>query len=825
MILLLVAIGFTPGTASAARHHAPATPTPTPTATATPTPTATATPTPTATATAVPLLANLKTGQQIVSDFQIHWSVVALLLPLIFWKYTATFLRAIAAAIESRAFTVDVGTFKVTIGERPLDTSIDQTRLFSLSPFELDPLPDRPSALTAIEPQKAYVFSDFVASVWEDSHKDQGEQMRAALRELTAACEKLKTLDAVKRELLKYVQQLEKVRFLKVSDFSILLDAQEPLRKELENMALKDLPDDKENHLILYAAGLAYAHRGDWALATQFLETIAVEKEEGHQLDDKEKIAVKDKKPHYYPACDAWIGSAYHKHVVDLLSKDSKDFVVRVEELLNFGKAADKAIEEIKSTNEWPTRFGVSAENAGYYKRELWKSLGFLYSFLGDYSKHENQTYFDEALSYLERSNKEVDGDRPTPLDRNNLADVYRQLGKMDKAKELVNQALREMASPDPSFYNTQAWIFWNERQPISAFLALQQYGEDEADKADDPQDLEQYVQNQIFAAKLAANISDESRPSYLALGASRLDAARLFVNRKKERLGQSSVEKLLTEIEELLGYLYLELPGKEELAVEAFDRLKTMTLTAEPNAQIQWRRKLGRAKAYTRLARAQRRRSSSSLAEPYWTSANSILSGCDKDLESFALTRDVITEAVARARNFRLRLDTVVAVQALGEESFCEGRTDATGTLLHLQEAILSTLRTAVDTDEELKGQLDGDLQEMRSQVRFYEAHYSFLAGRNMIKKRGSAMRRRSTSCEPTLTSRAASTANLTAASIWRWVRDCCRPHWRQKPATRLCTTKPSPPWSALLLPASPRCEARPSMLCARLICCAIPC
>jgi hypothetical protein len=104
--------------------------------------------------------------------------------------------------------------------------------------------------------------------------------------------------------------------------------------------------------------------------------------------------------------------------------------------------------------------------------------------------------------------------------------------------------------------------------------------------------------------------------------------------------------------------------------------------------------------------------------------------------MQAFALDRQ--DRAARRARNFRLRLDTVVALQALGEESFCEGRTDATEILLDQENTILRTLRDAMETDDGLKEYLDGGLQEMRTQVRFYEAHYSFLIGRLTIRKKG---------------------------------------------------------------------------------------
>src|SRR5712692_1963829 len=110
--------------------------------------------------------------------------------------------------MEDRAVTVDVGTVKVQVAERPIDPSEDQTTLFSRSPFEIekDPVLDRSSILSEIAPQLEFQVSDYVARVW--SKRDGGTAaaaMRQARDTLAAACGNAQTLQTVRPALVPFV--------------------------------------------------------------------------------------------------------------------------------------------------------------------------------------------------------------------------------------------------------------------------------------------------------------------------------------------------------------------------------------------------------------------------------------------------------------------------------------------------------------------------------------------------------------------------------------------------------------------------------------------
>jgi hypothetical protein len=95
----------------------------------------------------------------------------------------------------------------------------------------------------------------------------------------------------------------------------------------------------------------------------------------------------------------------------------------------------------------------------------------------------------------------------------------------------------------------------------------------------------------------------------------------------------------------------------------------------------------------------------------------------------------DIGVPVSRRSRHFRLRLDTVVAIQALAEESFCEGKRQAARDLLDQENTILLSLRTHLDTDAALQQSLGNELAEIRAQVRLYEAQRCFLLGRILIR------------------------------------------------------------------------------------------
>jgi len=712
--------------------------------------TATATPavssTPTATATAVPPLAYAKEVQQIATGFMsgITWTIVALLLPVIFWRSFSKLLRGLAAAMETRGFAFDLPGFKVTVSELPLDVSIDQTRLYS--PFDLEvALDDKPSDLGQIEPQKAYDLTDRVAVYWTMSpeHRDKAHNLKVGFKALGDKLDSASSWENIREETLQYAKNLEAARFLKAGNFVELLERRAGwLKDRLCELKTDKLESDRDNFLIFFAAGIAYAQKGKWEDAKPFVEKISF---------------ASDSTPRYHPAGGAWLATEYHIHAKQVFDKtpsltvDSSDFVGPVNALLEKANTIEIAMTAIPDAQTWSERFGVSKDNSHYYKRELWKAIGFINSFLGDYSQDraKKETYLSQGEEYLSRcaqTNNDNKDDPPSPLDFNNFADMLRERGRnrLAQATETINLALKLARAPDPHFYNTQAQIFWKKDEPFRAILALQQYGapEAEAEVAKGGRgDVEQYLRNQILAARYAANTPGSARVLCISAAADLLKNTWAFVDRNKkrlEKLGIKDLTQIEAEILELLGYLYLDLSGKEQPAVEAFDRLEE--LKARAVSEVTWRRELGRAKAYTHLARQERRRSSSKAAQQYWEAANSILSS--EGVEKF-----VNAQSSQKALDFKLRLDTVAALQALAEESYCERRGDATQELLKEEHKILGTLRTGVENDRQLQDALDreidpvteqpvkGALEKMRSRVRLYEAHESFLSGRLAIR------------------------------------------------------------------------------------------
>jgi tetratricopeptide (TPR) repeat protein len=383
---------------------------------------------------------------------------------------------------------------------------------------------------------------------------------------------------------------------------------------------------------------------------------------------------------------------------------------------------------------DWLKAFPVSPQNAPFYQRELAKVLGTLFSILGEYAtvKHQQDQYYQRAEQYFSRCIGYIGAEGPSPLDYNNLADLYRQENKCDLAQTQMGIAFQLMGDKyDPAFYHTRAAILWKLDQPLKALLQLQQYTEADAENAQ-PQDIEQYIDNQIFAAKLAANVRHTARSSYIALSASLLEEARSFVKRKASLLGESTTNELLAKIEELLGFAYLELQGNEYGAADTFQHLLEIPGLTVSKATL-WRWKLGCSKALTRLARSVRYRSSAQAAEPHWAAARQLLSGSAQSIGDFALSDDIALPR--RAFNFRLRLDTVVALQSLAEESFRESRRDEAQTLTDDAHTILLTLRSSLEHDAPLKqfvGQNEFD--ELKSQMRFYEAQASYMLGRIAI-------------------------------------------------------------------------------------------
>ena len=197
-----------------------------------------------------------------------------------------------------------------------------------------------------------------------------------------------------------------------------------------------------------------------------------------------------------------------------------------------------------------------------------------------------NDDLLHQAEADLVECAAPIDGDPDSPLDHNNLADLYRQMGDAArrngepvavqnayyaKAHAQLDQACAVDPS-DPAFCHTRAMVYFSQRRYEDALGALEQCNEGRADQAS-AGDIEQYVVNQMLAAKLLLAATPDDAPPDLARITWVLERARQFTHKYRLALGDNA-DDLLATVEELLGDAYLQWPRREAAAVDAFDRL-----------------------------------------------------------------------------------------------------------------------------------------------------------------------------------------------------------------------------------------------------------
>ena len=612
----------------------------------------------------------------------IGWAIVALVLLLVFQCQLREILKTLATAMQDRGVTLDVLSVKVQIAERALDASEERVVLFSGWPLEIveEASLDRPGALGEIVPQRKFPVTDTVAQYWKATHAAETNKLSEARDRLEARCRGAHDFAGARSALVEFARALEVARFLDASILVDLLDRDPVLREGIRSLKPGDVPGAVDDYVILHAAGVAYAQRSRWASAIELLD----------------KIAWKGETFSYVPAADTWLACAYHATLTALEQKHRDgdfeqvlpELSTEVKKLLTQGRGLASAMD---SAETWRALPRLRA-NVGYYRREVLKSIGEIASILLDYAvaPEDKATYRQETEGALKRCCEEIAHEPPSPLDWNNLADVYRQQGRYAEAHETLDQAGPQL---DPAFQNTRALIFHGENKPLQGLLALQRYGEAQASAASD-QDLAQYVENQILAAKLAAAIEPRMSPPHLAQAADLLEAVRQFVDGSEKRR-RAVEDEQRAEIDALLGFTYLQLPGRETAAVEAFARLAARGYGA--GAAVRWRRRLGHARALTRLARSQRRAFSSEHGAQSRKDAAAVLTDSGNALKQFGL--DTGVALARRDHHLRLHLDTAIAWQALAEETFSQGAwqtaredRDQGGTILGGPETVLAT-------------------------------------------------------------------------------------------------------------------------------------
>src|SRR5262249_16426303 len=143
-------------------------------------------------------------------------------------------------------------------------------------------------------------------------------------------------------------------------------------------------------------------------------------------------------------------------------------------------------------------------------------------SIVGEYStaRAERKAYYGQAREALRQCTTALDGDPPSSMDHNNLADLHRQIGDVARdsgepedatahyqlARVAIDEAFAAAAlagqPADAIFYGTRALIWHRLEQSARALVTLLEYGEAEARRAD-WQDLETYIDNQVLAVQL----------------------------------------------------------------------------------------------------------------------------------------------------------------------------------------------------------------------------------------------------------------------------------------------------------------------------------
>lgn len=661
--------------------------------------------------------------QSFISAIFINWVFIVFVVLYWFRDSIRKVLDRFAEAMGGGGVTLDVYNLKLQIADRLIEVSDDSTTFFSPSPFEIKTGPARDEATTLgeIVPQLTFAFTDYVAKLWskEPLGLTATHEMEAASRTLSQACQQTSKFQDVKSALVDFAKNLEETRFLEANGLMALLDKHQFLRDGIEQIQPGNGDGQTlrlEDFLILHCTAIVYAHKKKWSRAKALLD----------------KIEWKNDAPYYVPAGNVWLACAYHEYIESLesnskLDPDSSKFFADVDVLLSRG---GQVFDEMSKV-DWNT-FSCISIPPGYYKRELLKIRGNIASILGDYSNVPEKTneYYDLAEWALKECTKTIDGDPPSPLDHNNLADLYRQTGKCTEAHQELEKALSESKEPDPTFYSTLAMIFWKERQPWKGMLSLDCYGEAEARQSGAEEDIHQHFENQILWAKLADAVDPMNRDPYLAMVTRKLEDARRFLNEPEIRwvLDPDDASKLQVKIGDLLGFAYLQLPGYEIRSTEVFDRLSAagaMSATEE----LGWRRRINHAKVLTRLARSQRRTFSSQMAAQSRHHAMITLADGETALKSFGL--DPGLPVKKRSKHFLLHLDTVITMQDLAEEFFCGSELQRGKELLEQEEALLISLRATMNNDVDLSRSLDDKRDAIRSKVRLCEAQRCFLLGR----------------------------------------------------------------------------------------------
>jgi hypothetical protein len=652
-----------------------------------------------------------------ILDKVFSWVVVTVIFLLVFRKQLAKLIASLTDAVADRGVTLEVAKVKIQVSERAQQLNEDRGPRFSVSPLDLAKDPYNGFANTIeMPPQVTFQVSDYAARWWFDRNSDKDKLNKALSAAIGVVESKIaatippkgtKRLQDVKTELVACATALEMVHFVDAPRFTKLIAEEDTIRRDLVDLA-QSLTSDPDDLMMVHAAGVAYAQESKWADARQMLEPIAW-------------IKVPKEKPGYLPAADAWLAAMYHDSM-DAARKPPAAPDTFIQTLLDTTKAVVGKAQLVRGEIDKSGLPRPVAHNKAYYIREIDKIIGTVASFRADYleSKTDKTSSLNCALiAYLECVAK-VEGEDPSPLDYNNLADTYRQLAafdesqfatahtKIDAAMTLDAATRPDKSSEDPTFLNTEAQIFIDEKKLPEAFRALTSVDAQAMIKRNSSsQDWIQYLDNQILAAKVACSeeypapaeakrASDKrhktSNVVRLSRGADVLEPALDLLMEPVTRITDDREQsRLEAELYELLGYVYLRLEGYAQESVASYQELVKIWEKVSATAEVQWRRRLVGMRAYTQRARVARR------DFDYGTAANQRQRGrevIDNNTKEFdALSPKNAQPAGVRLRTERMKLDTAMALQGLAEESFHGGEIDCAKRLLDKKDSILADL------------------------------------------------------------------------------------------------------------------------------------
>ena len=472
--------------------------------------------------------------------------------------------------------------------------------------------------------------------------------------------------EEVKLRLAEFASLLEASRFFSAEDVLPLLQGH-PVLQEVEKALEKKASLNPDERRILHGFGVAYEQAGQWKAACAALEPL-IRGEEA-----------------YLPAVPAYLVAKYHVFVRNCIGEATfdQDTSVFIDGFQNeIHQRALKFAEDIAKLDDgaW-SEFGINERNARYYSHAFHQVLGIMLSIVAELSssvegvtRQKTDELFAAAEGYLRRC---CVGRERSERDTNNLADLYKQMGDLwrrqrrepersksyyEKAETLLNAAIKSNTTLQPILYRTLAETLWGKGDRAGALLALQQYTEEKAERGERFQ-VREYVENQIYAAKLLFNHPGLTAELRSVVVIDVLERLLHFVRRNEAKVGSGPK----TVIHDMLGQVYLETSDREGDAVLCLNAIEGMG----DNAADRWRRKVLLARARIRLSRWYRRHQPVDAARER-RRAEFILDDSARAIADFDPTR--VKSFTRRIEYVGLHLDTLSANLELAEETFYQG-------------------------------------------------------------------------------------------------------------------------------------------------------